>query len=84
MRPDLVDIEQPGGSRFEHHVITVEPAPVVAQLSQDEQPVLMLWRHRFVPDIWSWELPGGLVDEGEFPALAAARELERDPLPRTV
>lgn len=78
MRLDLVDIEQPGGSRFEHHVITMKPAVVVALLSEDEQQVLMLWRHRFVPDIWNWELPGGLVDEGESPEVAAARELEEE------
>src|ERR1700722_16673874 len=29
----------------------------------------MLWRqrHRFVPDLWGWELPGGLVDADEEP-----------------
>jgi 8-oxo-dGTP pyrophosphatase MutT (NUDIX family) len=38
----------------------------------------MLWRHRFVPDRWGWELPGGLVDADEEPADAAARELEEE------
>jgi len=38
----------------------------------------MLWRHRFVPDRWGWELPGGLVDSDEEPADAAARELEEE------
>ena len=56
----------------------MKPAAVVALLSEDEQQVLMLWRHRFVPDLWSWELPGGLVDEGESPEVAAARELEEE------
>ncbi|WP_380164648.1 NUDIX domain-containing protein [Jannaschia sp. R86511] len=78
MRLDLVDIEQPGGSRFEHHVIIMKPAAVVALLSEDEKRVLLLWRHRFVPDIWNWELPGGLVDDGESPKVAAARELEEE------
>ena len=45
---------------------------------QDEKQVLLLWRHRFVPDVWNWELPGGLVDEGEPPEVAAARELEEE------
>ena len=78
MRLDMVDIEQPGGSRFEHHVITMKPAAVVALLSEDEKQVLLLWRHRFVPDIWNWELPGGLVDDGESPKVAAGRELEEE------
>ena len=44
----------------------------------DRDQVLMLWRHRFVPDRWGWELPGGLVDEGEEPAAAANRELAEE------
>lgn len=47
-------------------------------LLDDQDQVLMLWRHRFVPDRWGWELPGGLVDADEEPADAAARELEEE------
>lgn len=36
----------------------------------------MTWRHRFVPDVWNWELPGGLLDDGETPAETASREVE--------
>ncbi|MCE3552829.1 NUDIX hydrolase [Pseudonocardia sp. RS11V-5] len=39
------------------------------------QHVLLSWRHRFVPDIWNWELPGGLLDENEEPIDTAAREV---------
>ncbi len=38
----------------------------------------MLWRHRFVPDRWGWELPGGMIDTDEEPADAAIRELEEE------
>lgn len=47
-------------------------------LLDDEERVLMLWRHRFVPDRWGWELPGGLVDDGEAAAVAANRELAEE------
>ncbi|MGX7677912.1 NUDIX hydrolase [Jatrophihabitans sp. DSM 45814] len=33
----------------------------------------MTRRHRFVPDIWNWELPGGLIEDGEPPEAAARR-----------
>jgi 8-oxo-dGTP pyrophosphatase MutT (NUDIX family) len=43
----------------------------------DEERVLMLWRHRFVTDRRGWELPGGLIDE-EDSAATAAREVEEE------
>jgi 8-oxo-dGTP pyrophosphatase MutT (NUDIX family) len=43
-----------------------------------QERVLMLWRHRFLQDRWGWEIPGGLVDNGESPAGAAVRELTEE------
>lgn len=74
---DLVDVELPDGQRFEHHVVRLNPASVVAVIDSADR-ALMLWRHRFVSDRWGWELPGGLVDEGEDPAVTAAREVEEE------
>lgn len=70
----LSDVELPGGERFEHHVVRLKAAAMVV-LVDDADRVLLLWRHRFVVNRWGWELPGGLVDDGESPAGAAAREL---------
>ena len=77
VRLDLVDLEQPGGRRFEHHVVRL-PAAAVAVAVDDEDRVLMLYRHRFVADRWGYELPGGLVDDGEEPIEAIAREIEEE------
>jgi 8-oxo-dGTP pyrophosphatase MutT (NUDIX family) len=74
---ELVDVEPPGVERFEHHVVRLSRVSVAAVID-DADRVLMLWRYRFVPERWGWELPGGIVDDGEDPAIAAAREVEEE------
>lgn len=73
----LADVELPGGERFEHHVVRM-PRAAVAVVLDDEERVLMIWRHRFVADRWGWELPGGVIDAGEDAAQTAAREVEEE------
>ncbi|WP_333769588.1 NUDIX hydrolase [Streptomyces sp. IBSBF 2435] len=70
----LVDVEQPDGKRWEHHVLKLRHLAVAAVVNAEKQ-VLMMWRHRFITDSWAWELPMGLVEPGETPAEAAAREV---------
>ncbi len=70
----MVDVEIPGGERFEHHVMRA-PAPAAGTVVIDpSRGVLLLWRHRFITDTWGWELPAGRVDDGETLEAAAARE----------
>jgi 8-oxo-dGTP pyrophosphatase MutT (NUDIX family) len=69
----MVDVELPDGRRFEHHVVQGRPAAGVV-VHDPARGVLLLWRHRFITDEWGWEIPAGVVDEGEDPAEAAARE----------
>jgi 8-oxo-dGTP pyrophosphatase MutT (NUDIX family) len=72
----LVDIEIPGGDRFEQHVVRhPQPAAGVVVASDDRRSVLLLWRHRFITDTWGWEVPAGRVDPGEAIEAAAAREV---------
>jgi len=72
-----VDVESPSGQRYWHHVARFPRAALLVLIDGHGQ-VLMLWRHRFIPDRWGWELPGGLVEENEEPADAAVRELEEE------
>ena len=70
----LVDVEIPGGERFEHHVVRM-PSHAAGTIVRDpERGVLLLWRHRFITDTWGWEIPAGRVDPGETPQQAAGRE----------
>ncbi|MFC8570708.1 NUDIX hydrolase [Streptomyces sp. NPDC057245] len=68
------DIQTPDGTRFQHHKVYLPPAAMVAMVDEEDR-VFLMWRHRFVSDTWNWELPGGVVDEGEDPGAAAAREV---------
>lgn len=71
----LADVELPDGERFEHHVVRL-PQPAAGTIVTDpDRGVLLLWRHRFIADVWGWEIPGGRVDPGEPLAVAAAREV---------
>ncbi|MDT8916247.1 NUDIX domain-containing protein [Amycolatopsis sp. PS_44_ISF1] len=73
----LADVQAPNGARFEHHVIRLPPV-AIALLVNDDEEALMLWRHRFVTGQWGYELLGGLVEPGEDPAQAAAREAREE------
>lgn len=77
VRLQQVDVQAPDGTRFWHHVVRL-PRIAMAIVLDGHGRVLMLWRHRFVPDTFGWELPGGFAEEGEKPAAAAAREAEEE------
>jgi 8-oxo-dGTP pyrophosphatase MutT (NUDIX family) len=74
----LADVEFPDGGRTEHHIVRMRPAAIAAVLDDSGERALFMWRHRFVPDLWNWELPGGFVEDGEDPAVAASREVEEE------
>lgn len=70
----LVRVTPPGHAPFDHHVVTLKPAAMVALLDDAGERVLLMWRHRFAVDAWNWELPGGIIEDGEDPEVTAARE----------
>ena len=76
----MADVELGDGTRFEHHVVRTRHAAscVVTRVVDGREEVLLLWRHRFAIDKWVWEIPSGLIEEGEEPAEAARREVEEE------
>jgi 8-oxo-dGTP pyrophosphatase MutT (NUDIX family) len=77
-RFSIAEVELPDGVKFEQYVLRMPKAAIVVVLN-DEDQVLMMWRHRFIIDRWVWELPGGYVDtDEEDPAVTAAREVEEE------
>jgi len=78
IRLALTDVEIPGSTRFEHHVVRApQPASGVVVVDPD-RGVLLLWRHRFTTDTWGWEIPIGGIEPGERPDQAARREVEEE------
>jgi DNA-binding transcriptional regulator YhcF (GntR family)/8-oxo-dGTP pyrophosphatase MutT (NUDIX family) len=69
------DVVLPSGQRFEHHVVTMPAAAMTVVINDANDSVLMSWRHRFVPNLWNWELPGGLLEPEEDPETTALREV---------
>ncbi len=69
----LIDVEVPGGARYEHHAISSKDAAGVL-VHDPERGVMLMWRHRFLGDEWGYEVPGGMIEPGESPEQAARRE----------
>ncbi len=86
VRLHLIDVVHPDGHRYSHHALR-QPLPAVGCVvsrrtpgatggagEQAEHQVLLLWRHRLVPDTWGWEVPAGRFEPGETAEQAASRE----------
>ncbi len=62
------------------HDIVVYQCPdwcnVIAETEAGE--IVLVWQYRFGTDALSLEIPGGVIDPGEAPELAAARELREE------
>jgi 8-oxo-dGTP pyrophosphatase MutT (NUDIX family) len=75
----LADVEEPGGVRVpEHHLIRCRIPAAACLVADPERGVLLIRRHRFIPDTWGWEIPGGGIEAGETPEQAARREAEEE------
>ncbi len=75
---EMAEVTLPSGQHFEHHKVTMPAAAMAVVLSDDGTQVLLSWRHRFVPGVWNYELPGGLVEENEPPEATVVREIAEE------
>ena len=73
----VADVELPDGRHLEHRLIRTAPG-AGAVVVDDQQRVLLLWRHRFITGSYGWEIPIGKIEPGEDPASSAAREVEEE------
>ncbi len=70
---NVADVELPDGRHLDHYLLRERPVVLTACL-HDQRRVQLLWRHRFIPDTYGYELPSGVVEPGEDLEAAAARE----------
>ncbi|MGI9001899.1 MAG: NUDIX domain-containing protein [Pseudonocardia sp.] len=72
----IAHVELPDGAHFEQYVLRIPSAAIAVPVDVFWNNVLTIWRHRFIVDRWTWELPGGYVEPGEDPTTCTAREVE--------
>ncbi|MBN6057193.1 NUDIX hydrolase [Nonomuraea sp. RK-328] len=73
----VADVELPDGRHLDHRLMRMPPGAGAVVLD-DRRRVLLIWRHRFITDTWTWEIPIGRIESGEEPHEAAAREVEEE------
>lgn len=73
----MADVEISAGRHLSHRLIRTPPGAGAVVLD-DGGRALLIWRHRFITDSWGWEIPIGMINPGEEPIEAAAREVEEE------
>jgi 8-oxo-dGTP pyrophosphatase MutT (NUDIX family) len=73
VRLAIADVLLPDGSQVDHHLVRM-PRPAAGTVIVDAGRVLLMYRHRFITDTWGWEIPAGMLDDGETADQAAIRE----------
>jgi len=69
-------VEQPDGTRKRYYWATLPPAAVVVAVTDDQ--LVMVEQYRPVIGEHCLELPAGIVEDGESPTAAGARELREE------
>ena len=68
-------MQLPDGKILDHHVVDYPYKAVSVLPIRDDGQILLIKNYRFITDSEAWELPAGMVDEGETLEEAASREL---------
>lgn len=71
------EVEHPDGTKGTYAWVNRKDGVGVVVLTHDKK-IFMHREHRYVIDDFSWEIPGGGIDEGESPEIAAVRELAEE------
>jgi 8-oxo-dGDP phosphatase len=73
VRLAIADVLLPDGNQVDHHLVRM-PRAAAGTVIVDAGRVLLMYRHRFITDTWGWEIPAGMIDDGEAADRAAIRE----------
>ncbi len=62
----------------DHYEVVKRPAAVGIIATDDEGNIVLVRQYRPAIGRWTWEIPAGLMDEGEDPIQTAVRELKEE------
>ena len=71
----MIEVEMPNGEREYRDKITKSPAVAVICIDESTNEIILVAQSRPVVSSITYELPAGHIDKGEYPRVAAAREL---------
>lgn len=72
---DKLEVEMPNGETEYRDKITKDPAVAVICIDESTNEIILVAQSRPAVNSITYELPAGHVDKGEWPRVAAAREL---------
>jgi ADP-ribose pyrophosphatase len=72
-------VQFPGGRVVErHHLLDFEKQAVAVLVENDQGQILLVHVYRYTTDTIEWEVPAGLIEEGESILEAAKREVREE------
>ena len=72
---DKIEVEMPNGETEYRDKISKSPSVAVVCIDESTNEIILVAQSRPAADYITFELPAGHIDKGEWPRVAAAREL---------